>query len=121
MINTTVESTKKSAMMTKQYSAKVRASFGIMPTARQSTIMNIVVYQPLMINGNAPCVESGLPTFNSIDAVDVFHFDFQRNLPMPKLTVGQQFYMRLLWTYLFGIYSASTKIMMAYMWHELIA
>ena len=49
------------------------------------------------------CRKSGLPTFNSLDAVDVFHFDFQRNLPTPKLTVGQQFYMRLLWTYLFAI------------------
>ena len=67
------------------------------------------------------CRKSALPPFNSVDAIDVFHFDFQKNLPTPKLTVGQQFYMRLLWTYLFGIYSASTKIMSAYMWHELIA
>ena len=29
--------------------------------------------------------------------------------------------MRLLWTYVFGIYSASTNVMMAYMWHELLA
>ena len=64
---------------------------------------------------------TGLPALNSVDAVDVFHFDFQQNLPTPKLTVGQQFYLRLLWTYLFGIYSASTNIMMAYMWHELMA
>jgi len=62
-----------------------------------------------------------LPEFNSKDAVDVFHFDFQQNLPTPKLTVGKQFYLRLLWTYLFGIYSASTKITTALMWHELLA
>ena len=56
-----------------------------------------------------------------MDAVDVFHFDFQQNLPTPKLTVGQQFYCGLLWTYLFGIYYASTQLTTAYMWHELLA
>ena len=38
------------------------------------------------------CRESDLLPFNTVDAVDVFHFDFQKNLPTPKLTVGQQFY-----------------------------
>ena len=56
-----------------------------------------------------------------VDAVDVFNFDFMQNQATPKLTVGQQFYLRLLWTYLFGIFSASTKIMTAFMWHELLA
>ena len=72
-------------------------------------------------NWECSTCKTDLPAFNSVDAIDVFHFDFQKNLPTPKLTVGQQFYCRLLWTYLFGIYSASTKIMMAYMWHELLA
>jgi hypothetical protein len=36
--------------------------------------------------------------FNRINAIDVFHFDFQKNIPTPKLTVGKQFYLRLLWT-----------------------
>ena len=62
-----------------------------------------------------------LPEFNSKDVVDVFHFDFQQNLPTPKLSVGKEFYLRLLWTYLLGIYSASTKITTAFMWHELLA
>ena len=53
--------------------------------------------------------------------MDVFHFDFQQNLPTPKLTVGKQFYLRLLWTFLFGIYSAFTRILTAYMWNELVA
>ena len=53
--------------------------------------------------------------FNSKDVVDVFHFDFQQHLPTPKLSVGKQFYLRLLWTYLFRIYSASTKIATAFM------
>ena len=38
------------------------------------------------------------PAFNSISTVDVFHFDFQKNMPT-KLTVGKQFYLCLLWTY----------------------
>ena len=66
------------------------------------------------------CV-SGLQLFNSISAVDVFHFHFQKNLPMPKLSVGEQFYQRLLWTYLFGVYSASHQLMTAFMWHEIMA
>ena len=48
------------------------------------------------------CSSADLPVLNSVDAVDVFHFDFQKNLPTPKLTVGKQFYLRLLWTYVFG-------------------
>ncbi len=47
-------------------------------------------------------------------------FQFSKNIPTPH-TVGKQFYMRLLWTYLFGIYSASCKLTSAFMWNELIA
>jgi hypothetical protein len=68
-----------------------------------------------------PTCKGSFPDFNSVDAVDVMHFDFQKNLPTPKLVVGDQFYKRLLWTYLFGIYSASTQIMVAFMWSELVA
>lgn len=67
------------------------------------------------------CKTPDLPKLNSVEAVDVFHFDFQRNLPTPKLTVGKQFYLRLLWTYLFGVYSASVGMTTAFMWHELLA
>ena len=67
------------------------------------------------------CQKSDLPPFNSVDAVDCFHFDFQQNLPSPNLTVGHQFYCRLLWTYLFGIYSASTQLSAAYTWHEMLS
>ena len=68
-----------------------------------------------------PGCKSELTKFNSVNAVDVFHFDFQQNLPTPKLSVSKQFYLRLLWTYLFGIYSASTRIITAFMWHEMLA
>ena len=63
----------------------------------------------------------GLQPFNTVETVDVFHFDFQKNMPTPKLTVGEQFYQRLLWTYLFGVFSASSQLMTAFMWHELLA
>ena len=67
------------------------------------------------------CGDASLPSFNSINAIDVFHFDFQKNLPTPKLTVGKRFYMRLLWTYLFGVFCASSKITCGFMWDELVA
>lgn len=67
------------------------------------------------------CGDCLLPSFNSLDCVDVFHFDFQQNMPTPKFTVGKQFYMRLLWTYLFGVYCCSTKLTCAFMWNELVA
>lgn len=67
------------------------------------------------------CGNTSLPCFQSKSVIDVFHFDFQKNLPTPKLSVGKQFYLRLLWTYLFGIYCASTDIMCAVMWNELVA
>lgn len=81
-------------------------------------------YHRLTIGDNlweCPTCKGSFPDFNSVDAVDVMHFDFQKNLPTPKLTVSDQFYKRLLWTYLFGVYSASTQIMFAYMWSELTA
>ena len=58
---------------------------------------------------------------DSFNTIDVFHFDFEKNLPTPKLTVGEQFYQRLLWSYLFGIYSASLQAMTALMRNELTA
>ena len=68
------------------------------------------------------CYPDDLPAFNSVSALDVFNFDFQQNLPTPKLTVGQQFYLCLLWTYLFGVYSASTRVLLplyfVHLWEE---
>ena len=42
-------------------------------------------------------------------------------MPTPKLTVGKQFYLRLLWTYLFGVFVASTDTLCAFMWNELVS
>lgn len=62
-----------------------------------------------------------LPPFNTVNAIDVFHFDYQKNLPTPQLTAGKQFYLRLLWTYNFGVYCASRDVSCAFMWNELVA
>ena len=67
------------------------------------------------------CGDHTLPAFNSVEAIDLFHFDFQQNMPTPKLTVGKQFYLCLLWTYLFGVFVASTDTLCAFMWNELVA
>ena len=34
------------------------------------------------------CVGDALPPHNSRDVMDVFHFNFQKSLPTPKITVG---------------------------------
>ncbi len=59
------------------------------------------------------CNDESLLALNFVDAVDVFHFDFQQNLPTPKLTVGQQFYLRLLWCVL-SIYTDHNSIHVAW-------
>lgn len=42
-------------------------------------------------------------------------------MPTPKLSVGQQFYLQLLWTYLFGIFCASISITCGFLRNELVA
>lgn len=37
------------------------------------------------------CGDKSLPAFITVNAVDVFHFNLQQNMPGPKLTVGKQF------------------------------
>ena len=66
-------------------------------------------------------VDHQLPPFNTVNAIDVFHFEYQKNLPIPKLTAGKQFYLRLLWTYNFGVYCASRDALCAFMCNELVA
>ena len=67
------------------------------------------------MNRSAQCWKSALPPFNSVDAIDMFYFEESTNT---EIDGCQQFYIQLLF---FGIYSASMKRMMVYMWHELIA
>ena len=41
------------------------------------------------------CKDPELPELNSVNAVGVFYFDFQQNLPTPKLAVEKQFYLKI--------------------------
>lgn len=34
----------------------------------------------------------------------ILEFDYAQNLPLPKLSVTKQFYLRLLWMYLFNVH-----------------
>ena len=48
-------------------------------------------------------------------------FDFQQNLPVPVLPVGEIFYARQLWLYNFGIHSAGNNKGTMYCWDETVA
>lgn len=55
------------------------------------------------------------------DDMEVLTFDFQQNLPLPKITAGEAFYKRQLWLYNFCIYSGRTKKAHFYLYDETIA
>ena len=48
-------------------------------------------------------------------------FDFQQNLPLPSIPVGEVFYMHQLWMYVFGIHSCGTNDVHMYCWPEMIS
>ena len=48
-------------------------------------------------------------------------FDFQQNLPLPHLPVGDMFYMQQLWMYVFGLHSCSDNQVKMYCWPETLA
>ena len=47
-------------------------------------------------------------------------FDFQQNLPLPHIPVGEVFYMRQLWLHVFGIHDCNNQAVMN-CWPEFIA
>lgn len=55
------------------------------------------------------------------DEVEVLTFDFQQNLPLPKVPVGEAFYKRQLWTYNFCIHSGKTNKAHFYLYDETTA
>lgn len=55
------------------------------------------------------------------DDIEVLSFDYQQNLPLPKITSGEAFYKRQLWTYNFCIYSGKTKKAHFYIYDETTA
>ena len=48
-------------------------------------------------------------------------FDFQQNLPLPHIPVGEVFYMRQLWLYVFGVHECGSNRASMYSWSEFIA
>lgn len=55
------------------------------------------------------------------DEVEVLTFDYQQNLPLPKVPVGEAFYKRQLWTYNFCIHSGKTNKAHFYLYDETTA
>lgn len=53
--------------------------------------------------------------------VHTIAFDFQQNLPLPHIPVGEFFYLRQLWLYVFGIHSCSDLNASMYCWDESVA
>ena len=48
-------------------------------------------------------------------------FDFQQNLPLSHIPVGDVFYMRQLWLYVFGVHECGSNRAVMYSWPEFIA
>ena len=48
-------------------------------------------------------------------------FDFQQNLPLPSIPVGEVFYMHQLWLYVFGIHDCGKNDASMYCWPETIS
>ena len=48
-------------------------------------------------------------------------FDFQQNLPLPHIPVGDMFYLQQLWMYVFGIHSCGDNQVTMYCWPEVVA
>ena len=48
-------------------------------------------------------------------------FDFQQNLPLPHIPVGEVFYTHQLWLYVFGVHNCGTKQGLMYCWPEFTA
>lgn len=52
------------------------------------------------------------------DTIEVLSFDFQQNLPLPHISVGDIFYARQLWVYNFCVHVASSNDAYMFVWPE---
>ena len=57
----------------------------------------------------------------TIDATDMYTFDFQQNLPLPTLTHSDVFYCHQLWVYNFGIHDCVSDKGVMCLWDETTA
>ena len=54
----------------------------------------------------------------SVDAVDMYSFDFEQNLPCPNIQNSEIFYMRQMWLYNFGVHDAVDNTATMMVWAE---
>ena len=55
------------------------------------------------------------------NSVFTMTFDFQQNLPLPHIPVGDIFYLQQMWMYVFGIHSCGDNKVSMYCWPEVMA
>ncbi|KAK3286499.1 hypothetical protein CYMTET_5948 [Cymbomonas tetramitiformis] len=69
----------------------------------------------------APLPNHLKPAYNSLKKTETQSQDFGGNLRTPKLTVGEAFYLRILATFCYSIYSYARRCTVLYFWNEKIA
>ena len=57
----------------------------------------------------------------TVDATDMYTFDFEQNLPLPTLTHSDVFYCRQLWMYNFGVHDCVRDKGIMHLWDETTA
>ncbi|KAK3256726.1 hypothetical protein CYMTET_34153 [Cymbomonas tetramitiformis] len=68
-----------------------------------------------------PLANDEKPAFNSLKKVETQTQDFGGNLRTPKLTVGEAYYLRILATFCYSIFSQARRRTVLYFWNEKIA
>ena len=54
----------------------------------------------------------------TVNATDMYTFDFEQNLPLPTLTHSDVFYCRQLWVYNFGVHDCVSNKGIMHLWDE---
>ena len=60
-------------------------------------------------------------THCTVNATDMYTFDFEQNLPLPTLTHSDVFYCRQLWVYNFGVHDIVSDEGIMHVWDETTA
>eukprot|EP00854_Cymbomonas_tetramitiformis_P008907 gene8907-10553_t len=68
-----------------------------------------------------PLAKDEKPAYNSLKKVETQSQDFGGNLRTPRLSVGEAFYLRILATFVYCIFSQARRCAVLYFWNEKIA
>ena len=68
-----------------------------------------------------PLCKDAKPAYNSVKGIETQSQDFGGNLRTPRLTVGEAFYLRILPTFVYSIFSEARRCTVLYFWNEKIA